>query len=81
MDLLVYRTTTNRTILSGWTGRGICLRAKVAGIGIHAFRRLAITRAQVHAGLDYAQAVAGHKSRQATEIYIVPAEVEVLPLE
>ncbi len=61
--------------------RGICLRAKVAGIGIHAFRRLAITRAQVHAGLDYAQAVAGHKSRQATEIYIVPAEVEVLPLE
>lgn len=64
---------------------GVCLttagKTHAIGVGIHSFRRLAITRAQVHAGLDYAQAVAGHKSRQATEIYVVPTEVEVLPLE
>ena len=55
-------------------------RSGVSGVSFHDFRRWAITEAQRLGGLDYAQAVGVHKSRQATERYVVAGESVVRPL-
>lgn len=60
---------------------GICRKAGVKGVMTHAIRRFAITRSSEAKGLDHAQAIGGHKSRQATEIYVIRPEVEVEPIE
>ena len=58
-----------------------CLkRAGVKGLIFHDLRRWAINQAHKKGGLDYAQAIGAHKSRQATEGYLVPGEIVVRPL-
>ena len=56
------------------------VRADVKGLTFHDLRRWAITEAEHQSGLDYAQALGAHKSRQATERYIVAGEMVVRPL-
>ncbi|MGH8570099.1 MAG: tyrosine-type recombinase/integrase, partial [Gammaproteobacteria bacterium] len=55
-------------------------RAGVEGLTFHDLRRWAINQAQRQGGLDYAQAIGVHQSRQSTEGYLVPGEVVVRPL-
>ncbi|MGH8562758.1 MAG: tyrosine-type recombinase/integrase [Gammaproteobacteria bacterium] len=55
-------------------------RARVEGLTFHDLRRWAINQAQRQGGLDYAQAIGVHQSRQSTEGYLVPGEVVVRPL-
>lgn len=55
-------------------------RAGVKGLTFHDLRRCAINEANRQGGLDYAQSIGAHKSRQATEGYLVPGEVLVRPL-
>jgi len=55
-------------------------RASVKGLTFHDLRRLVITQAKRQAGLDYAQALGAHRSRQATERYVVEGEIVVRPL-
>lgn len=56
-------------------------RAEIKEVTFHDLRRWAITQAERQGGLDYAQAVGAHKSRQATERYIVPGERIIRPLK
>jgi integrase len=55
-------------------------RAGVTGLTFHDLRRWAINQARREGGLDYAQTIGAHKSRQATEGYLVPGEIVVRPL-
>lgn len=55
-------------------------RAGVEDLTFHDFRRWAITEAERQSGLDYAQALGAHRSRQATERYVVKREIVVRPL-
>lgn len=55
-------------------------RAGVEGLTFHDLRRWAITEAERQSGLDYAQALGAHRSRQATERYVVKREIVVRPL-
>jgi integrase len=55
-------------------------RAGVEGLTFHDLRRWAINQARRQGGLDYAQAIGVHQSRQSTEGYLVPGEVVVRPL-
>lgn len=54
-------------------------KAKVK-ITFHSLRRWAITQAKRTGGMDYAQTIGAHKSRQATEKYISEPEIVVRPL-
>lgn len=56
-------------------------RAAVSGLTFHDLRRWAINQARRQGGLDYAQAIGVHQSRQSTEGYFVPGEVVVRPLK
>ena len=56
-------------------------RAGVEGLTFHDLRRWAINQAQRQGGLDYAQAIGVHQSRQSTEGYLVPGEIVVRPLK
>jgi integrase len=56
-------------------------RAGVEGLTFHDLRRWAINQARRQGGLDYAQAIGVHRSRQSTEGYLVPGEIVVRPLK
>jgi len=60
--------------------KSLLRRAGVTGLTFHDLRRWAINEAQRKGGLDYVQAIGAHKSRQATEGYLVPGEIVVRPL-
>ena len=55
-------------------------RAAVEGLTFHDLRRWAINQARRQGGLDYAQSIGVHQSRESTEGYLVPGEVVVRPL-
>jgi integrase len=55
-------------------------KAGVEGLTWHDLRRWAITQAQQSGGLDYAQALGAHRSRQATERYVVEQPLVIRPL-
>lgn len=67
---------------SGWDclWRRTLARARVVGLTFHDLRRYVITEAKRQGGLDYAQAIGAHRSRQATERYVMESEVVVRPL-
>ena len=56
-------------------------RAGVQGLTFHDLRRWAINQARRQGGLDYAQTIGVHRSRQSTEGYLVPGESVVRPLK
>lgn len=55
-------------------------KAGVTGLTWHDLRRWVITQAQAQGGLDYAQAVGAHRSRAATERYVVEQPLVIQPL-
>lgn len=75
--------TGQRYAISGFDSiwRRTITRAAVKGVTFHDLRRWAINQAQRQGGLDYAQAIGVHQSRQTTEGYLVPGEVVVRPLK
>ncbi len=57
-------------------------RAGLEDVHFHDIRAKALTDAKRHGGLDYAQALGGHESRDTTEGYVKAREVErVRPLD
>ncbi len=57
-------------------------RAGLVDVHFHDIRAKALTDAKRHGGLDYAQALGGHESRDTTEGYVKAREVErVRPLD
>lgn len=75
--------TGQRYAISGFDSmwRRTVKRAAVKGLIFHDLRRWAINQARRQGGLDYAQAIGVHQSRQTTEGYLVPGEVVVRPLK
>lgn len=75
--------TGQRYAISGFDSiwRRTVKRAAVKGLTFHDLRRWAINQARRQGGLDYAQAIGVHQSRQTTEGYLVPGEVVVRPLK
>ncbi|CAN5818326.1 hypothetical protein BH20PSE1_BH20PSE1_01610 [soil metagenome] len=67
---------------SGWDSlwKRTLVRAGITGLTFHDLRRWVITEAKRQGGLDYAQAVGAHRSRQATERYVIESEAVVRPL-
>ena len=57
-------------------------RSGVENVHFHDIRAKALTDAKREGGLDYAQALAGHQSRDTTEGYVKARDVErVRPLK
>jgi integrase len=75
--------TGQRYRISGFDSiwRRTLKRAAVKGVTFHDLRRWAINQARRQGGLDYAQAIGVHQSRQTTEGYLVPGEIVVRPLK
>lgn len=82
MSLFCTRTGQPYTVSgfdSNW--RRIVQRSELEDVHFHDIRAKALTDAKRDGGLDYAQALAGHESRNTTESYVKARDVErVRPL-
>ena len=82
MSLFCTRTGQPYTV-SGFDSywRRIVQRSELEDVHFHDIRAKALTDAKRDGGLDYAQALAGHESRNTTESYVKARDVErVRPL-